>query len=412
MKLGIEALLNDRHLDGNRSTQQRQLSISVSAIADAASTRLPLNLCLVLDRSGSMRGKPMETVREAALRLIDQLTPQDRLSLVSFNHEAEVVLANDRVEDRKEIATRIENLVANGGTAIDEGLKLGIEEAAKGKQESVSQIFLLTDGENEHGDNDRCFKFAEVASQYNITLNALGFGSFWNQDVLEKIADTAGGALAFIEKPEQAIEQFSRLFNRIQAVGLTNAYLFLELAPQVRLAELKPIAQVAPETIELPVVEEGDRFMVRLGDISTATPRVVLANLYIAQLPPGEQVIARVQVRYNDPASHEEGLFSEPVPVSATVQENYQSAPDERVQKSVLALAKYRQTQLAETKLQAGDTAAAATLLQTAAQTALQLGDREGSTVLQDSSTCLQAGGELSEEERKKTRIVSKTILQ
>jgi Ca-activated chloride channel family protein len=82
------------------------------------------------------------------------------------------------------------------------------------------------------------------------------------------------------------------------------------------------------------------------------------------------------------------------------------------VQQHTLALAKYRQTQLAEQKLQQGDRAGAATMLQTAAQTALQMGDTNAATVLQTSATTLQAGAELSEADKKKTRIVSKTILQ
>ncbi|MGB3637995.1 MAG: hypothetical protein WBA39_10540, partial [Rivularia sp. (in: cyanobacteria)] len=83
-----------------------------------------------------------------------------------------------------------------------------------------------------------------------------------------------------------------------------------------------------------------------------------------------------------------------------------------QVQPHVLALAKYRQTQLAEAKLQQGDRAGAATMLQTAAKTALQMGDNSAATVLQTSATRLQSGEELSEADKKKTRIVSKTTLQ
>jgi Ca-activated chloride channel family protein len=100
------------------------------------------------------------------------------------------------------------------------------------------------------------------------------------------------------------------------------------------------------------------------------------------------------------------------VPVEAEVQGVYQPALNPEVQKSILALAKYRQTQIAEAKLQKGDRAGAATMLQTAAKTAIQMGDQSAATVLQTSATRLQAGEELSEADRKKTRIVSKTILQ
>ncbi|MEC4893229.1 MAG: VWA domain-containing protein [Oscillatoria sp. PMC 1051.18] len=412
MKVGIQPLLNDSHIDAHQANSQRQLSVSISAVSSGIERTLPLNLCLILDQSGSMHGRPMDTVKQAAMRLVERLSPSDRLSVIVFNHRAKVLIHNQSVEDIEQVRRQINRLSADGGTAIDEGMKLGIEEVAKGKTETVSQIFLLTDGENEHGDNKKCLKFAELASEYNITLNALGFGANWNQDILEKISDVAGGTLCYIERPEQAIDEFGRLFTRIQSVGLTNSYLLMELMPGVRLADLKPIAQVAPETIELPLQQEGSRFMVRLGDLMTDAERVVLANFYITQQPAGRQIIANVQVRYDDPALGKKGLLSEKIPVEAEFQQAYQPAPNPNVQKSILALAKYRQTQLAEQKLQQGDRAGAATMLQTAAKTALQLGDTSGATVLQTSATRLQEGEELSESDRKKTRIASKTMLQ
>ncbi|MGK7876375.1 MAG: VWA domain-containing protein [Xenococcaceae cyanobacterium] len=412
MKVSLQPVLNDSHVDANQPSSQRQLSISISAIADRQDQNLPLNLCLILDHSGSMSGHPIETVKQAAMRLVERLSPRDRISIVAFDHRAKVLVPNQVVEDIDQVKKEIQKLEADGGTAIDEGMKLGMKEAATGKQDTVSQIFLLTDGENEHGDNERCLKFAQLASEYNITLNTLGFGSHWNQDVLEKIADSAGGTLCYIEQPEQAVDQFGRLFTRIQSVGLTNAYLLMELMPQVRLAELKPVAQVAPETIELPVQQEEDRFAVRLGDLMTNNSRVILANLYLSKLSPGCQTIAKVQVRYDDPAMSQEGLLSEKMPVEIEVQQVYQPQQDNQVQKSILALAKYRQTQIAEAKLQQGDRVGAATMLQTAAKTALQLGDQGAATVLQTSATRLQSGEELSEAERKKTKIASKTILQ
>lgn len=183
--------------------------------------------------------------------------------------------------------------------------------------------------------------------------------------------------------------------------------------PNVRLAELKPVAQVAPDTIELPVQLEADgRVAVRLGDLMKDAERIILANIYLGQLPEGKQAIANVQVRYDDPAQNQTGLLSASQPVYANVTRIYQPATNLEVQQSILALAKYRQTQLAETKLQQGDRAGAATMLQTAAKTALQMGDTGAATVLQTSATRLQAGQDLSESDRKKTRIVSKTVLQ
>ena len=413
MKVNLQLALNDAGIDANQTSTQRQLVVSVSAGGETIDRTVPLNLCLILDHSGSMQGKSLETVKNAACLLVDRLTPEDRLSVVVFDHRAKVLVPNQLITDRQQIKKQIKQLTADGGTAIDEGLRLGIEELAKGKQDTVSQAFLLTDGENEHGDNDRCLKFAQLAASYNLTLNTLGFGDNWNDKVLEKIADAGMGTLSYIQHPDQAVSEFGRLFSRMQTVGLTNAQLLLSLTPNVRLAQLKPIAQVSPDTIELPVQPESDgRLVVRLGDLMKDEKRVVLVNIYVGQLPEGKQAIANVQVRSDDPAANQVGLHSPNLPIYAHVTREYQPAPNPQVQQSVLALAKYRQTQLAETKLQQGDRAGAATMLQTAAKTALQMGDASAATVLQVSATRLQAGEELSESDRKKTRIVSKTVLQ
>ncbi|MEL6786827.1 MAG: hypothetical protein AAFO76_05325, partial [Cyanobacteria bacterium J06607_15] len=228
----------------------------------------------------------------------------------------------------------------------------------------------------------------------------------------EQIADSAQGTLAYIEQPSLAVQEFERLFSRAQSVGLTNSSLTVELMPKVRLAELKPVAQVAPETIELPIHLSGNYFTVRLGDLMMDRPRVILINLYINQLSPGTHKIAAVQLKYDDPGTNREGLHSDVLAINLEAQDLYRAEPSDEVQNHILTLAKYRQTQIAESKLKDGDRAGAATMLQTAAKTALQLGDKAGATVLQTNATRLQIGKDLSAGDRKKTRLVSKTILQ
>ena len=410
--IGLQSYLSDINIDAQISNSQRQLSLAISAIPGDSGTELPLNLCLVLDRSGSMSEKPLEMVKEAAINIIEQLKPDDHISIVSFDHRAKVIVPNQAVTNIEPIKQKVRLMVADGGTAIDEGLRLGLKEVAASNLHHVSRIFLLTDGENEHGDNNRCLKIAELSAEYNITIDTLGFGEHWNQDVLEKISDSAQGTLAYIEQPERAEFEFERLLSRAQSVGLTNSLLTVELMPKVRLAELKPVAQVAPETIELPIQLEGNYFSVRLGDLMIDRPRVILINLYINQLSSGTHKIAAVQLKYDDPSTNRANLHSDVLAIELESQDVYRAKPSDEVQSHILTLAKYRQTQIAETKLQNGDRAGAATMLQTAAKTALQLGDKAGATVLQTNATRLQIGKDLSQGDRKKTRLVSKTILQ
>lgn len=412
MKPLIEVELNDTSISSENTSTQRQLGVSVKAVKDDEINRSPLNICLILDRSGSMVGKPLDNVKQAVGAFVDKLTIDDTISIIAFNHEAQVIVSNQNITNKEAIRNSITSLSADGGTAIDEGMRLGIQEINRGKEKRVSQILLLTDGENEHGDNGRCLKLAELASEYNITINTMGFGNNWNQKVLEAISDKANGSLSHIEFADQATQEFQKLLARMESVGLTNAYLLLELAEDVRLAELKPVAQVAPETVELqPKRDENNlqKFTIRLGDLMTQE-RVILSNLYLGKLSLGNQSVATVQVRYDNLKG--ETMLSEVIPVNIQVQAQYQPEVNTQIQKSVLTLAKYRQTQLAQEKLEQGDSLAAATLLQTAAKTAIQLGDETGATILQTSATRLQGGAQLSEAEKKKTQMAAKTTIQ
>jgi len=410
MNVDLQWAFSDAHLPSTQPNSQRQLSVSVSASGEGE--QAPLNLCFVLDRSGSMMGTPLKTVKQAASRILDRLTERDRISIIAFDHKAEVLVANQLATDIPAIKKRIDGLRAGGGTCIDDALKSGIEQLATGKEDHVSQLLLLTDGENEHGDNARALKLANVAVGYSLTINTLGFGDHWNQDVLEQIADEGSGSLSYIEHAEDAIAIFGRLFTRMQSVGLTNAYLNIELADGTRLADLKPVAQVLPETVELPTVQEGNQAMVRIGDLMKEQPRVILLNLYIPQLPEGTATVGQLHITYDDPGLGSVAQQTEMVPIEIAAQAAYTPQVDSDVQQNILALAKYRQTQIAEEKLKTGDRTGAVTMLQSAANTAIQMGDKNAATVLQRNATQLQEGKELSERDRKKTRIVSKTQLQ
>ncbi|WP_298614573.1 VWA domain-containing protein [uncultured Thermosynechococcus sp.] len=389
---------------------QRQLELTITA--QRQQQRAPLNLCLILDHSGSMAGVPLATVKRAAQSLVDRLLPTDRLSVVVFDHKAQVLVPNQWVEDKAIIKAQIDDLEPSGGTAIDAGMKLGLAELAKGKQGTISQAFLLTDGENEHGDNQRCLDLAKLAAEYNITFNTLGFGVHWNQDILEQIADAGGGRLMFIEYAEQAIACFQSLFSHISSVNYTNAHVLLTLSEAVQLGNFKPVNQVAPDTIELTYeTPNPHEYVIRVGDVSATVKRTLLITLSIQPLPSGSHLIGFVQVRYDDPVQQSKGLFSERIPLTLTAEPEHLPQVDPEVQQSILTLEKYRKTKLAETKLQAGDTAGAATFLQSAAKTALQLGDTEAAKILEASAQELQQQSTLSESALKRTRIASKTVL-
>lgn len=209
MSVSLQSVLSDPNLPVQRICQ-RQLAVEIAMLTDTPGDRkAPLNLGLILDQSASMAGEPLERVKRAAQSLVDRLEPGDRISVIAFNHQATTLVPNQTLTDPTTIKQQLARLQPQGGTAIDKGLQLGIDTLSNHRHGTVSQVFLLTDGENEHGSNQRCFELARQAAHTNITVNTLGFGYHWNADVLEQIADAAAGSLSFIEFPEDAVKAFN-----------------------------------------------------------------------------------------------------------------------------------------------------------------------------------------------------------
>jgi len=143
------------------------------------------------------------------------------------------------------------------------------------------------------------------------------------------------------------LEEFGRLFNRIQAVGF-NAYLLLSLMPRCGWRNSNRLPKW--NTIELPVQQEADgRFAVRLGDLMKEVKRVVLANLYVGQEKGQSQLCKSATMTQLLTRLDLQKLY-QLRQMSAAVPNRSPSAAATHP-----GVAKYRQTQLAEAKLQQGD---------------------------------------------------------
>jgi len=139
--------------------------------------KLPLNLCLVLDRSSSMRGERLMQVKEAAARIVDQLGPDDYFSLVVFNDRADVVIPAQRAIKKSDLKAAIAQIEATGGTEMAQGLALALQEVQRPLlTRGISRLILLTDGRT-YGDESRCVEIARRGQSRGIGLTALGIGT-------------------------------------------------------------------------------------------------------------------------------------------------------------------------------------------------------------------------------------------
>src|SRR5215472_2255322 len=133
------------------------LLVDVQAnIAALPAERLPLNLSLVLDRSGSMRGPRLNALKDALVQLIDQLEAQDVFSVITFDDMVDLVAPAQAVEDREALKTAVSLIEDGGGTAMSLGMSLSLAELRKfTTPDRATRMLLLTDGFTRN-DEEQC----------------------------------------------------------------------------------------------------------------------------------------------------------------------------------------------------------------------------------------------------------------
>ncbi len=235
---------------------------------------LPLNLTLVIDRSTSMRGSRLDKVKTAAKMIIEKLSPRDHLSVISYSDRAEVVIPHTKVDDRRRLAGRINQIVPSGGTEILQGLKAGLREMQSVPlQDYVNHLILLTDGHT-YGDSQECLDLAQQAASRGVGISAFGIGDEWNDEFLDALVAPSGGQSGYIAEPEQVIHY---LRQRIQGLGVIyaqNVVLHEQFPPSVQIKEVFKLSPFA-QPIKL------GRNQMSLGTIEGEVPLVVLLELLV-----------------------------------------------------------------------------------------------------------------------------------
>src|SRR5205814_8431861 len=112
--------------------------------------RSPMNLAIVLDRSGSMEGAKLEKARQAAAMAVDKLGDDDIFSLVTYDDQTDLLIPPERVggrDHREELKARIHRIQAGGSTALHAGVVLGAKQVRRlFDKERVNRVILLSDG--------------------------------------------------------------------------------------------------------------------------------------------------------------------------------------------------------------------------------------------------------------------------
>lgn len=292
--LSLRALASHPTLQHLPHEQAYYVRLDITPNAALPTTRLPLNLCLVVDRSTSMQGRRMQRIKEAIRQIIDKLQPQDALSLVVFSDRAEVLLEGQHLTDPAKAKSIISTIQPRGGTEIYQGVEAGLREIARQRsQNSVNHLILLTDGQT-YGDEQACLERARWAGANEIQFSTIGIGSDWNEDLLDKMAMLSGGTSIYIDSPEKIQTVFDGTMQNLETIVARNLVMKFNLNPKVRLHE---VYQISPQITRL--AWQGDRVM--LGALSAGQQQSLLLEFRVKELAAGEHRVMRITVEGDMP---------------------------------------------------------------------------------------------------------------
>jgi Ca-activated chloride channel homolog len=284
-------LVPERDCVLKNSPQEIVVKIDLSAIAEKKkSHRTPLNLAVVIDRSGSMTGAKLEKTKQAAMQLVDRLTPNDIFSLVIFSDEAQVLVPAQKVTDKDALKEKIESIEANGSTALYSGVKTGadqLEEYFSSKR--INRVILLSDGLANVGPSTprELRRFGNSLAERGISVTTIGVGDDYNEDLMAGLAEASDANYYYVQDMEKLPQIFAKELGEMLTVAARNVRIEI----------------VCPDGVKpLGFIGRAEKFAdqkatVNLSQFTTGQNRY----LFLRCLVDGKQSeIARAQASYTD----------------------------------------------------------------------------------------------------------------
>jgi len=248
---------------------------------DVGQTRpRPAAFCLVLDRSGSMAGQPLEKAKQAALLAVRNLRPADHFALVIFDDLAQVIIPFQPALKKDDFIRTIEGIQSRGNTNLTGGWMLGRDEVKKSPTDASRRLLLLSDGLLNRGVVDpQAVRQVVIAGleQDKVRTSCLGFGPNYNEDLLTTMAQMSSGQFYDADAPERLPAIFESELDGLQKLTVQNL--------RVRVRRLDFCEALRPLG-HYPAVERPEGWIeFFVGDLVSAESRVVCFQLGVLPLP-------------------------------------------------------------------------------------------------------------------------------
>jgi Ca-activated chloride channel homolog len=365
-----------------------------------ANVQMPLNFCFVLDQSGSMHDdNKIGQLRDAVKFAIDQLQPDDIVSIVAFSSKPKVLVSGQPANDKNRLKREVDRLSAGGGTKMGLALRAGLAEVQKNlAPQRNNQIVILTDGQTEN--EDECAIQADIAARQGVKIIALGLGVDWNETLLMDVGNRSEGEAGFISQPHEIGTYFQQVVAAMQGAVVQNALLTLRLTAGIT---PRKVWRVAPLIVDLGIRGLSDRdVQVPLGEVVKNQGQGVLVELLLPPRGQGRFRIAQADLGYD---VHMLGLAGEhvraDVVVAFTPDQALAAQVNPRVMNIIEKVTAFKMQTRALQQAQGGDRQNATKLLRQAATMLLNQGETDLARTMKLEADRLEEGGNLSEEGKK-----------
>ena len=305
------ALANPVMLAGAKGPNYLRVAVTGNNLPDAA-RRAPLNIAIVIDRSGSMQGEKIVAAKRAAKAAIGRLRPDDTVSVIAYETSVTIVQPATRILGdggrsggaRQQILDAIDSIEAGGSTALFAGVSMAAGEVRKELRSGrINRIVLLSDGLANVGPSSPG-ELAELGTSLGregICVSTLGLGLDYNEDLMSRLASASDGNHMFIDSVEALDRAYAMEFGDAMTVVARNVHVDIHCDSAVR-----PVRVLGRDA----VIDDGT-VRLDLGDVSSGRTKYALIELEMPASGAGlSQHTADVNVSFapTSPISDASGL--------------------------------------------------------------------------------------------------------